>query len=672
MKPWWQTHPWRMIQTNLRETDMLDINADQLVAELKSFYATVLMISAAGIIANYQTNLPYESQNRYLKGDSLAVILDRCHQAGIKVIARTDFSKIELPVYQQHPEWAYRRADGKMINYNGYVQTCLNGGYQQEYTFKVVEELLTTLPFDGIFYNMSGFQTVDYSFVNHGLCHCDSCKAKFRERFGLELPEKVDFSDPVYQKYRVFTRECETDYEKRLSEFVKAINPEIAINGVDFQRIESSTEVDKSFYSWYWQWQYSASSNSRCAGSTEPFVRASNTSVDFIGYPYRHVSASPHLQELRLWQNLANNGGLDYYFMGRPDTHADHSAYEAVRKVFGFAGQHAAVYKGLTSLAKVLVLRKALWDDDNEMRGWVRMLSEAHIPLDECLLSRFPSEEQLQKYSLVILPDIAFLSDAQAGTLDRFADAGGVVLATGRTGLADDQYQPRREMPLRCMGVNGVRYVRDDMMSAMLRVKETEHDVFPHLKKSPYVAIGGEFVFTETAPEAIPYLSLIPPHRFGPPECCYFEQVTEIPGVSVYPYGKGKGVYIPWKPGTFFYREGVENTAWFMRDVLEKLCGVHSIAPGLTPMVETTLYRGEGKTVVQLVNISGHYGNSYYQPLPVKEIQIELTGVQASGVHTLLGGHAQAAGNDEGKTMITLDVLNDYEAIFITTDGKAV
>lgn len=56
---WWNNFPWREIQTNLREIDMRDIRAEQVVADLQAFKANVLMINAAGIIASYPTDLPF-------------------------------------------------------------------------------------------------------------------------------------------------------------------------------------------------------------------------------------------------------------------------------------------------------------------------------------------------------------------------------------------------------------------------------------------------------------------------------------------------------------------------------------------------------------------------------------------------------------------------------------
>ena len=170
-KHWWTNYPWRMIQTNLREIDMAEIDAETYAQQLADYGATVVTLNAAGIIASYQTKLEFQTQSPYLTGSSLREILDACHKRGIRVIARTDFSKLREDVFARHPDWAYRDKDGNIVNYNGNIQTCPSGGYQQEKSLEILHEVLTTHPFDGVFRNMSGFLVVDYSGVYHGPCH---------------------------------------------------------------------------------------------------------------------------------------------------------------------------------------------------------------------------------------------------------------------------------------------------------------------------------------------------------------------------------------------------------------------------------------------------------------------------------------------------------------------
>ena len=377
---------------------------------------------------------------------------------------------------------------------------------------------------------------------------------------------------------------------------------------------------------------------------------------------------SPAQQELRLWQNLANLGGLDYYLIGRLDNHRDTSGYDGVKKVFRFAKDHERDFAGLRSAAKVLLVRDDIWGDAAEIRGWIRALTEAHIPFDERLYETIDSAAMLSRYSLVILPDIRFVSSKLAGLLDGFAAKGGVVLATGEAGMHDDVFAPRAKPALACLGVEELLFRESGagVLSAMLEVTKADAEAFPSFVRAgaSFAAIGEAFLRVRMRREAKGFLRYIPPHAYGPPECCYYTDVTDIPGVFVHPHGRGRGVYVPWLPGAFYYREGHENPRMFMTDVLLSLCGAESIAPGLTPMVEVTLSRGEGRVVVQFVNTSGHFGGSYFAPLPVRDLDVVLGGVAPASVETLNGGTAGFR-MEGGRAVISLDVLHDYEAVVV-------
>lgn len=620
MSHWWNEIPWRMVQTNLRQIDMEDMDAEAYVRELQAFHATVVLLNTAGIIASYETDLRDHFQSEYLHGDSLRAIIDRCHANGIRVIARTDFSKIRRPIYEAHPEWAYRTKAGEIVDYNGDVHACVNGGYQQEYVYQILREALTKLPLDGIFCNMSGFQTRDYSYNYYGICHCENCKRLFKAYSGgLNLPDREDLADPVYRKYRLFQRELTEKYDRRLLEFVKSINPELAVNGHDIQRMESNTELHRPLP----HWQYSASSNTRCIRGLDREVAIFNTSVDFIGFYYRHVSVSPAMQELRMWQNLANLGGMDYYLIGRLDNHEDKSGYPGLRRAFAFHKAHEGLWKGLKSRAEALLLRSSLWGDAAEERGWIRALTENHILFDEALVDSL-QPERLGKYKAIIAPNLKYLSPAQAGCLDEYVRAGGQLLASGETGFGDDRYEALDTPLLQCLGIRSIDYVRRDMASSMLKLGSPDASFFPSFRAvdCSVVAVGDVFCFTTPASGCRGLCSLIPPHPLGPPERCYYSQITEIPGLRLYPFGRGKGVYLPFLPGSLFLEGGYDNTAWFLRDVLLQVLGLTDVAPALTPMVEVSAAEKPGKLVVQLVNASGHFGTSFFAPLPMRDIQL--------------------------------------------------
>lgn len=659
---WWKDYPWRMIQTNLREIDFQVMDPVRMVEDLKSFHATVALINAGGISASYPTSLPWQYQNPWAKHDGLRRLVELCHESGIRVIARTDFSKVRQELYEGHPEWAFRTADQQIMNYNGYVQTCPSSIYQQEYAFCTLREIFETIPFDGLFCNMGGFQTRDYSFVDYGFCHCESCRARFQEMSGYDhLPQREDMNDPVYVAYMVFQKQAVREYRKKMVAFLKTFDRELCFDDEEYARIEASTELHRRLP----HWQYHASSNCRAIlGDGSSDIICSNTSVDYVGYALRDVAVNPAQQQLRAWQNLTNLGGLDYYIMGRIDNHLDRSGFEGMRQVFAFHARYAEEFQGMKNLGRVLLRRQDRWVASEEEKGWIRTLTEAHIPFAEILPTEYASAD-LSKFDLVILADSQYLNEEELAVTDAFVRNGGTLLAVGGTSLADEKRGRRVVPPLRCQGIRSIRRECSDMASAMFLIPQEDRQLFCSNQNSDVVALGDRYLFLETEEDTVGLLPMVPVHPFGPPECCYFTEVSEEKAVYIHSYGKGKAVTIPWYPGEFYARTGFDNLRLFMQDVLISICGAAPIAKNLTPMVELSLSGRGQERLVQLVNNSGSFGLSFFEPLPVENIAIEIPLESCpSSVYALRDGQVHWEHRD-GRLHLRLDRLEDYEAIAI-------
>lgn len=664
MTEWWHTKQWRLIQTNLREIDMLDIEADQVVADLQAFKANVLMLNAAGIIASYPTDLPFHFQSPYLKGDSLQDILDACHAADIRVIARTDFSKVRRPLYEQHPDWAYRTPGGDIVDYNGDVHVCINGPYQQSYMPRIMEELFETHDFDGIFFNMGGYQTRDYSGNYYGICHCQHCRAAFAEMYGMALPDLEDLADPVFRTYLEFKRQTLAAHHDKIFRFITDRWPEMCIaNHTDFNfgfiRQESNTAIERPLP----HWQYNASDNTKWAVTSFPEMVSSNTTVDFIDYPYRHVAVSPHQQALRLAQNLANGGAIDYYLIGRLDNHEDRSGFDAVKDIFHYHAEHEAAYIGTRSLAKVLLLKARV--NVPEYRGWFRCLVENHILFDVVREDAVESTD-LDVYATVIVPGVDAMSDGVAAKLDAFAAEGGTLIATGQSGFRDENHNLREVPALASVGFEDVLYVRDDMRATYLKFEDKTG--FERFDDTDLVYVDGAYVYARYEESTECRMQLVPPHNFGPPERCYYEVVVDHPGFVVHAYGEGRTIYVPWMPGALFHRQGHLNTAWFCADLLTGIAGVTAVAGNLSPMVEVTLFAKDdgSKQLLSLVNTSGHFGNSFYPSVQMRDVKVQVPLMEApSAVVGLRSGRELPHSWVEGSLTITVPKLQLFEAIRI-------
>ena len=648
-KHWWQCEPWRMVQTNLRETDMADLDAEKFAQELEDFGATVVTLNAGGILASYPSKLPYHTVSAFLTGSSLKEILEACHRHRLRVIARMDFSKIPEAVYRQHKEWAFRTADGGIVSQNGFVQTCQNGEYQQEKTLEILKELLSTHPFDGVYCNMSGFVATDYSGKVYGLCTCNACRQAFREETGLNVPKTFDWTDPVMMRYMDFQARAAGKLRMKMNAAVKAIDSEIAMDKVDYLRTESHTDVGEPI------WIYSASSNSRQTAGGKRQMLSDNASVDFMAFRYRESSVSPGVMELRQWQNLANSGNVSVYLMGRLDNHRDKSFYEATRRVFQFHKKHEKLLAGLESGAEVLLTVKSRQSRlDPESYGWIRALTASHIPFDEVKASGL-CESSLKGKRTVILADVGNLTEKQGTLLDAFARDGGTVVASGSVLTGGDG------AGLGCMGIKKLCFRKKNLQSTAFLVTPQETDVFRRCEKAPVLASGPEVVFAEYEDGSRRYLHMLPEPMFGPPELCYAKEETDDPGAVVTFWGRGKGIFIPWNCGSFYHNEGYDNTLNFMQDVLFELCGLPQIAPSLHPSVELVLNKKENRTVISLINGSGYFGNSFFEPVPMRALKLQLPGQFVCG-RALNGGVVTLQPESEA-TVIMLDILNHFEMI---------
>lgn len=207
---WWMREPIRWVQTNLRETDAA-LDPQRLVSQLADMRANVLLLGMGGITAYYPTTTPFHYASPFLpKGtDMFGTVLQEAHRQHIRVVGRFDLSKTQKQVYDKHPEWFFRKANGEPVIYNGLYSTCINGGYYRDQGMKILAEALDRYDVDGLFFNMFGNQSKDYSGNDVGLCHCDSCQRKYREMFHKELPDKADDD---YRKFMfIASREVAAD-----------------------------------------------------------------------------------------------------------------------------------------------------------------------------------------------------------------------------------------------------------------------------------------------------------------------------------------------------------------------------------------------------------------------------------------------------------------------------
>ena len=412
---WWLNKPYRLYQSNLRDIDV-DFDIDEYIQLVKEYKASAVMFNVGGIVANYPTELKYHYRNPHLKNDLVKQLICRLHAENIKALGRFDFSKINESLAFDKKEWLYKGTKDNFVNYNGQVHTCINGEYQQEYIFKILDEAFARYDLDGIYLNMVGYHTWDYSGNYHGICQCDSCKARFKKwSDGETLPLNEDWEDAVFRKYKQFKAETSGELFQRIRDHITKKGDHIAFmtwgeQGVDVIRYESSSAMNRQY-----EWNYSASDNVKRSLGSWKDKAASNVTIPFIGYAYRHSQVSPWLTQLRIVENFANGGWLDYVTIGTLQNQEDRLGLDRAKELFCFHADNEKYFTNVESSAKVCVVRGPF----DEYQGMFNILAENQIVFD--VVSTVAFEQQrtrrpLSEYELLILPNITDMSDEHVQT----------------------------------------------------------------------------------------------------------------------------------------------------------------------------------------------------------------------------------------------------------------
>ena len=647
---WWLT-PQRMIQTNLREIDAT-MDIDQYIREVKEFGATLVLFNVGGIVANYPTELPEHWRNTHMEGDLLGTVLERLHQEGIRMIGRFDFSKVNEAIAKDHPEWWYISEKGESVTYNGQVHVCPSAPYQQEVAVKILGEVFDRYPqLDGIFTNNPGYNPRDYSGNYHGICQCEYCKAAFRKHMGMELPAKTDSEDSAYQKFPEFAQLMKDKRLIKYRNFLKARRSDICIlinnyEGVDVMRKESNHALGGG--------TYADTYRSRYYNLNLEDQQLSNASVHFMGLSYRHAAVSPYLNARRNWQQMTNGGWLDFYCIGPLQRQEDRTGLDVISGIYNFHKDNETVLLHTQSGAEIgLVNRRG-----EEFDGIMQILCENHIPFD--LIHIDP--ELWNDYAAVIVPSAGDLDQAAGDAIDRYVKGGGKVLLTQKIPSG-----------MKAFGETRLLETRPGEKGSYVRIRPEDRELLqrPILEKLDLTFLSGEFnVYDPDQAEGVTgLLRLIPQGMFGPPEKCYYEVVSDHPALLINDFGDGRIACFTFDIGAHYKAQCHQGHANLFLGAMDNVLGVkRRLQVKSIPLVEVNhrLDRVGTFEWVSLYNHTGHNLNAFHAPIPVSDIQIQLTPLKEVKRVSLLGnGQVLAVEPQDGSNAIsvTIPVIDHYDVV---------
>lgn len=658
---WWMQNTQRLIQTNLRATDAA-LDRDALLGRLLDLKANVLLLNTGGLVSFYPTDLPFHYRSPYLgRGDLTGDMVKRCHDNGIRFMARFDFSKIHESIFEKNPSWAYRSLSNEVVNYNGFVHTCVNGAFQKERSLDILREAMERYPIDGVFFNMFGYFTRDYSHNYHGICQCEACKSLFFERYQLPLPVIEDPKDPVFCEYQKFKSETVHEMLSNIRSLVKSFGEDKAVSTytddcVDIIKNESNTEIHRP----YPLWEYSASENVQSVEGTYAQKTSSNVCINAVGLDYRFQGVPEPQVKVRLSQGLAAGSGMDFCIIGVFEDYPDRKSFSALKELFTYHAENEQYYGNFCLVDDAVLLKPGpdpTQEQIQEYLGLFRMLKEEHISF-KVVEQKQLELSHLSHCSVIICPDL-IMDDQQLSLLE---ESNKQILWTGCmwNNRPSDLFK-------KLFSLKQSKTIKDARWSY---VQTYPKQYYPSLENTDWAILDGSIVTMEGKKKSIPLLEYVSAGTFGPPEMCQGNIPTNL--FLGNRSENGRFQVLALNLGLLYKRFGYPEHKHLATDLIHaaieqpivQLKGFEQVEVFVAsyPEAETPQY------IVHLVNLSGFNGSTFFEPVQITDIPLVLSlpGIYDEVEVTSLVQSRHVDYTKENHTItINLDLLDTFEALVV-------
>ncbi|KAH7309549.1 glycosyl hydrolase 6-domain-containing protein [Stachybotrys elegans] len=646
---WWES-PFRMFQTNLRTID-IDMDVNATADYILQHGAGAWLQSIGGIIANYPTELEFQMRNPYLdqrpSGDLVQDTMDAAQAREIRLLGRMDFSKVHRDIGERHPEWLYVSPNQTWQNHTGnLLSVCPSGDYYQERIFDILEEVISWYPdLAGFFVNWAGFNENDYFRNYWGVCHCSSCQRRWRDHAGdVELPDGPWNS--TYAEWKLFSDGIINEWTVQVRDFIAEHLPEAGLilgTGADITFHESNNALGRDM------WHHATSETVSRFKSQKPTTPVLVNAASFLDHAYRiNGEETNNFVQYHL-QAISRGANPSTYIIGYPGR-IPWPGLEEAAEIMRFHKQWQEVYTGLRPIAKTgLVLPRSAQRENsteyeqslNEYQGIYKTLQETHIPFDVIAQQNIGTTE-LERYEVIILPDLGQLLPEDAQDLDDWVEAGGRLVVTGEIGVDDDGTPQLQSLPAE----RRLEFHNDprDLWSTYIAPQQNrteEDDSTSYLYRK---------------------LGFAP---FAPPEFIFGNrQIDDEPGAGVNTYGSGKAALIPFPVGRSYREVGLSIFRDFLNLVLDEVVAQEPVEVSIAEQVEVTLnVNRNNETVIHLVNMSGQRRMNFgaYLPIPAGSIRV-LRGTEGVTARSLRGNMTL----DVEDGVIKLPGLDLFDVIVIT------
>jgi len=412
------------------------------------------------------------------------------------------------------------------------------------------------------------------------------------------------------------------------------------------------------------------------------------------GQPTFRLSAKPE-PEARLWMLEGFAGGIQPWWHHVGAYHEDRRAYHTAEPVMRWHEANQEFLVNRRPVATVGVIWSQLnydfygRDNADELvelpfRGMTQALVRARIPYLPVHADHI--ERDGANLSLLILPNLAAMTDAQVASVRRFAERGGGVLASGETSLCNEWGEPRADLALAdLLGAHVLenrtatndparrRWAHETQHTYLRLPPGSRHAVLRGFEETDILPFGGQLAPLKLDPGTEVPLTFIPAFPVYPPETAWMRQpTTDIPGLVLRTTASGARVaYLPADLDRRFARDNLPDHGNLLANVIRWAARDHvplSVeGPGL---IDCYLYRQPGHLILHLVNLTsaGTWRQPIHEFIPIGPLQIKVKlpgDIRNLKLRLLVSNQSSRTAARAGWTTFTINSILDHEVAII-------
>lgn len=364
--------------------------------------------------------------------------------------------------HDAHPEWRQEYIVEGPEGKHRDIECCFNTGYGQA-LIDFSNEAIDKFGLDGIWFDGSAWTQI-WDRPLPLSCVCPSCRRLFKEQTGLDIPSRVDWSDPTFRRWVAWRYDSFGSYIGRLAAGIRAKHPDAAVVINHYHRpaipwqsaiplnpypadiisgseatgegpTDLTTRLCRAYgraQSEVWMPIYA---NTEAGGSreTEELIHHALTCVTAGGMPSYGSAAEP-----------AKVGPILKQIATVLDKVRPYVCSESVPYAALHLSQQSETFHFSRDPKGVDWSMEPYW---KSIMGWTQGLMQGHISCDY-LYDKQLTPQTLRPYSLLLMPMSQALSDEQCRTIVDFARNGGTVMLGLGAGALDEWGEPRAANPL--------------------------------------------------------------------------------------------------------------------------------------------------------------------------------------------------------------------------------